>query len=106
MFVIVIHAIIVWLTIAYQHFYYSLMIAAMLTITTTVTLFAVRKIKTVIAGMKHAFPNERLIDVHWMIYLAYTILYTSSIIISSFSGIGYALQGANKLWKVTNIDEL
>ena len=94
------------IAISEMHFYYSISIAVMLVITTTVTLFAVRKIKTVIAGMKHAFPNERLIDVHWVIYLAYTVLFVSSIVVSSMSGIGFALQGANKIWAVHNIDDL
>ena len=105
-FVVAIHASMVALSITNSHFAYSISIAGMIVLTTTVTLFAVCKIKNVIGQKKHAFPNERLIDVHWMVYLAYTILYTSSIAISSFSGIGFALQGANKLWKVTNIDEL
>ena len=94
------------LSVTNSHFAYSISIAVMILITTSVTLFAICKIKHTIGKMKHAFPNERLIDVHWMVYLAYTILYTSSIVISSFSGIGFALQGANKLWRVRDVDAL
>ena len=78
----------------------------MLAFTTTVTLFAVCKIKNVIKSLKHAFPNERLIDIHWMTYLGYTITFVAAITVSSISDIGFALQSANKIAKQTDVDAL
>ena len=68
--VVIVHIAIVVFSMLLDHIAYSISITVMLTLTSAILLFAVYKIKRVIDKLKHAFPNERLIDLHWMSFLA------------------------------------
>ena len=90
-FVVSLHASMVALAITYKEFTHSISMGALILLNSIVALYAVTRIKAVIKRLKHAYPNERLIDLHWMIYLTYTVTFIAGVVTTSISGIGFAL---------------
>ena len=49
-----------------------------------------------IAGLTHAFSNETYIDLHYVTFMCYALLFSATQVLTVLSGNSFALQGVTE----------
>ena len=76
-----------------SYLWYSISVAFLLIISVVVLLYSVHQIKKVIKHIKHAFPDEQLMLLHFINFTAYAILriskHTVGVLVEILKSQGY-----------------
>ena len=94
--VIVIHLAIVGFAFLDSEAAYNVGMSMMLLANVSIALFSVCRIQRLIRGLRHAFPNERFIDAHYVTFVCYAIAFLSAVTLTLLSGIGFSISSANE----------